>query len=487
MRNVKLGLLVIVLGLFVVFSGPALAVSPDDIESGHIAEADGVTGQDTNTGTGIKTGHIQDGAVTSTKITDGAVTSGKIDDHTIARDDMGIDAVGGDVIAAGTVTSLHIKDGTIASADIEDGAVTDAKITGPISASKVSSTGLDADTVDGMHSSDLAPATHGHTTSDVTGLDAALAGKSDVSHNHDSSYADIAHDHGGVYHNPVHVVVVAKAGGEFTDPLTAIASITDASASNPYLLKIMPGIYDFGGNLLQMKPYVDIEGSGQNVTVLKAGLRVVWGEDNAEIRNLTIEAYSNGSEAHGIMCQSHAVSITDVTVIAWGGSINTGIDVNSAYAAATLNNVTIDLPNATGTNTGISIGEVVIDGVTIKDSSITVSGPGFGIKSWSPHFPVKVNNVSIAMEHTNGTGMRQDATSAIMNNVTISSAGTGFYSKGTAEIYQSRISGAVYAVNSLYSTLDVALTQIDGPISTFSDSWTCYSVFDGSFVARTCP
>lgn len=34
------------------------------------------------------------------------------------------------------------------------------------------------------------------------------------------------------------------------------------SVSNPYLVKIMPGVYDLGTTSLQMRAYVDVEGSG---------------------------------------------------------------------------------------------------------------------------------------------------------------------------------------------------------------------------------
>ncbi|MEN8135753.1 MAG: hypothetical protein ABFS18_09510 [Thermodesulfobacteriota bacterium] len=55
------------------YAGNGFAGSPDSIESGHITEADGTSGQDTNSGTGIKTDHIQDGAVTDAKISDVAM------------------------------------------------------------------------------------------------------------------------------------------------------------------------------------------------------------------------------------------------------------------------------------------------------------------------------------------------------------------------------------------------------------------------------
>lgn len=49
------------------------------VESDTIAEADGTTGQDTNIGDGLKTGHIQDGAVTGAKIADSTITADRLD------------------------------------------------------------------------------------------------------------------------------------------------------------------------------------------------------------------------------------------------------------------------------------------------------------------------------------------------------------------------------------------------------------------------
>lgn len=59
------------------FAGGALAAS-NNVLSANIKEADATTGQDTNSGSGIKTDHIQDAAVTGPKIADGAVTAAKM-------------------------------------------------------------------------------------------------------------------------------------------------------------------------------------------------------------------------------------------------------------------------------------------------------------------------------------------------------------------------------------------------------------------------
>jgi hypothetical protein len=105
-----------------------LAGPTGSVLSANLKDADGSTGQDSTRGAGVKTPHLQNSAVTTLKIADGAVT--------------------------------------------------DAKISGPISGAKISTSGLNADMVDGKHASELAPAVHVHSQSDVAGLAAALAGKS---------------------------------------------------------------------------------------------------------------------------------------------------------------------------------------------------------------------------------------------------------------------------------------------------------------------
>ena len=76
--------------------------------------------------------------------------------------------------------------------------------------------------------------------------------------------------------------------------LTALSGITDASAANPYLIIIEPGVYNIGSSGLQMKSYVDIQGSGENVTKITGTISsntagVVMGANNVEIRFLTVE------------------------------------------------------------------------------------------------------------------------------------------------------------------------------------------------------
>src|SRR5689334_2686725 len=51
--------------------------------------------------------------------------------------------------------------------------------------------------------------------------------------------------------------------------LAALAGITDNSAAKPYLLELEPGTYDVGGTSVQAKPFIDLAGSGRDVTTIQ--------------------------------------------------------------------------------------------------------------------------------------------------------------------------------------------------------------------------
>lgn len=181
-----------------------------------------------------------------------------------------------------TVNTNDISDGAVTSPKIAAGAVTNAQISGTISGDKLGAHSHYASDIVGTINASNLPI--GTTAGTVAAGD----------HTHDTTYQK-------KYAN---LIVVAKSGGDFTDPVAAINSITDASASNPYVIKIFPGIYDLNGQQMSMKSYIDIEGSGENTTRIKGNINnaaLVVGADNAEIRLLTIESFGYWVPA-GIAC-----------------------------------------------------------------------------------------------------------------------------------------------------------------------------------------
>ncbi|HEX7183444.1 MAG TPA: hypothetical protein VF756_16545 [Thermoanaerobaculia bacterium] len=97
--------------------------------------------------------------------------------------------------------------------------------------------------------------------------------------------------------------VPGDPGSSGANLLSALAGIPAPSFTNPWLLKIEPGIYDVKNTPLQMRPWVDIEGSGIGVTTIRGTVDptidlnygTVMGADNAELRNLTVEALGNAA------------------------------------------------------------------------------------------------------------------------------------------------------------------------------------------------
>ncbi|MDO9041276.1 MAG: hypothetical protein Q7U64_02890 [Desulfocapsaceae bacterium] len=146
------------------------------------------------------------------------------------------------------------------------------------------------------------------------------------------------------------VVTVAKGNGKFTNPVAAVNSITDASATNPYLVLIAPGTYTLTTTLV-MKPYVDISGSGENITKLTGAISssasldetsaIVKGANHTTLSNLSINntgghTYSIGIYTTGL---DFSAQMQQVLATATGGTVNFGIYNSSSSPIMTGVNV----------------------------------------------------------------------------------------------------------------------------------------------------
>lgn len=94
--------------------------------------------------------------------------------------------------------------------------------------------------------------------------------------------------------NYKNVLVVAQSGSPYTSVQAALDAISGASDTNRYLIFVAPGTYT---GRFTMEPYVDIAGSGPNVTILEspggasflATSATGVGADNATLSNLTVK------------------------------------------------------------------------------------------------------------------------------------------------------------------------------------------------------
>ncbi len=124
-----------------------------------------------------------------------------------------------------------------------------------------------------------------------------------------------------------HVVVVAATGTALANGdslLAVLARIADASVSNPYVLKLEPGVFDLGTRALLPKPNVDLVGSGASRTSLRSARDgsydssgVIWvqnlGSESPRIANLAVANNGSGT-CIGISATHSDLSLDNVTV-----------------------------------------------------------------------------------------------------------------------------------------------------------------------------
>jgi hypothetical protein len=164
--------------------------------------------------------------------------------------------------------------------------------------------------------------------------------------------------------------------------LDALSSIKDASASKPYLLYIEPETYNLGNRSMQMKPFVDIEGSGELNTTITSSVSsdggttgTVEGADNAEMRFLTVQSTGTaGENSIAILNDSGSPRLTHVSANTSGGDNGFHIGVSTqGRSQPTMTDVTASASGSRNPNTAVQIDD---GSVTISQSTLSATGPG---------------------------------------------------------------------------------------------------------------
>lgn len=125
-------------------------------------------------------------------------------------------------------------------------------------------------------------------------------------------------------HRPPNILLVAPQRGDFTSIQAALDSVVNPSANQPYLIVVAPGIYT---ESITLKPYVDVQGSGANVTTIThdGSAPTVIGADHSELRALTVINTGGGDTATGIYVVNASPTLRDLVVQVSGGVTNTGL------------------------------------------------------------------------------------------------------------------------------------------------------------------
>ncbi|MBI5641701.1 MAG: hypothetical protein HZA17_14895 [Nitrospirae bacterium] len=107
----KITKLFLILSMVTLLALPAqifASVSNDQVLSQHIKEADGTSGQNTNSGSGVKTGHIQNGAITDAKIS-GIISGSKLGSHSHPGQDITSGTISVDKVSTYSQTKMVHK------------------------------------------------------------------------------------------------------------------------------------------------------------------------------------------------------------------------------------------------------------------------------------------------------------------------------------------------------------------------------------------
>ena len=80
--------------------------------------------------------------------------------------------------------------------------------------------------------------------------------------------------------------IVVGSSGDYSDVASALASITDASRTNPYVIRVLPGVYS---SRFTTKSWVSIVGSGRTATIFEGS---VWQGIKVAGYNVTLSDFS---------------------------------------------------------------------------------------------------------------------------------------------------------------------------------------------------
>jgi hypothetical protein len=295
------------------------------------------------------------------------------------------------------------------------------------------------------------------------------------------------------------VAIVAPSGGDYDNPATAMSNYSSwcgtPSDTNPCLLKIMPGVYDIGTSSVVMQPYIDIEGSGENVTFIKgiaAGFGLLYTKQNAEIRFCTINK-TGGSTA--IYNGSNGANITNVTVISSSGSTDNFGIFNFYHSKLTMTNVKVTI--SCGGTYCYGIHNENVASIIMTNSTVDASG-GTYCHAIHNQTSSSITMTNVKATASSGTGHNHgidnaSSSSLVMTNSEVAASGTqsyGVYNGATAYINHSLVRGVTGTIFSFsgYSTL-VGNSQLDGGAVAGAGTPTCAGVYDENytFYASTCP
>jgi hypothetical protein len=322
----------------------------------------------------------------------------------------------------------------------------------------------------------------------------------------------------------------------------ALAGIPAPSSTDRWLLKIEPGIYDIGTTPLQMRSWVDIEGSGIGMTTVRGSVDALLtnydgtinGADNSELRLLTVEAQSSSSIAVANIAASprlYRLKLLATAVNTWGirntggsaplieecevvatststaNSFATGILFKGFPPAGKRSSILRSTIAVSGAGTNYGVNMLNAQTVTlIRDSRMDVTGgtTTYGIYGtpngpWSGQENLQIRNseISSAGGSSSSYGIKLEAGTFVALDIQVSKVWghvapttNGIVQLGNAAIGMqgSSVVGYTNTVQTA-SSVSIASTFLIGGPATASGWLGCMGVWDenGVFYTNSCP
>jgi len=226
--------------------------------------------------------------------------------------------------------------------------------------------------------------------------------------------------------NYQNVVVVAKSGGDYASVQAAIGSISDAAADNAYLVWVAPGVYV---EQVTMKPYVHLQGAGQEVTVITSDASSsVWPPTEAtlvlasdvSLRDLTVGNTGAGESNLALLATAGMTRtlVADVTARALGDGVgNNAIVLLGSGTGVRLQRLAALAENGSGHNVGLlnSSGAAAV----VHSGAYTARG---GEKAWA------------IFTSGSGTTLKAVRVSALAENASVHNSALYIYSGPAAVV-----------------------------------------------------
>lgn len=211
------------------------------------------------------------------------------------------------------------------------------------------------------------------------------------------------------------IINVKKNPGlnEYSSINDALNSITDNDSNNPYLIKVGSGIYL--EDTINMKPYVSVEGSGEDVTVITVNdtnKNVIVGSDYSSIEHLTLTGATGVGYAAVYFSSATATTLTNFEVnrVKFGeNDILVKVIAPNNPSAVFINSCTIGSNNQfnygfIATNTGSGAGRIIIRnsttiGMSLPYPNILAMADGDGCE-------IVMNSVQLRVPTLGGIGVK---------------------------------------------------------------------------------